>query len=165
MLISWIIAGGHITNFMEIPFAVQWGFSGLAIITAFILPESPTYLITKNKRSAAEKAYIRLHGSKADVAAGLNIIQSTIDHERAMAASAETATCRLFQRHKCSQDLDHHLDHNYATFPGCLATFKRQLFPDNGRNVSDQVPTSLSNRHRASDRLHLYLVVHHVLVG
>ncbi|KAH6711389.1 general substrate transporter [Leptodontidium sp. MPI-SDFR-AT-0119] len=80
------------TSAFKIPFAVQWGFSGLAIITAFILPESPTYLITKNKRSAAEKAYIRLHGSKADVAAGLNIIQSTIDHERAIAASAETAT-------------------------------------------------------------------------
>ncbi|KAG4442460.1 hypothetical protein IFR05_002062 [Cadophora sp. M221] len=80
------------TSAFKIPFAVQWGFSGLAIITAFILPESPTYLITKDKRDAAEKAYIRLHGSKTDVAAGLNIIQSTIDHERAMAASAETAT-------------------------------------------------------------------------
>ncbi|KAK0104458.1 hypothetical protein ONS95_004747 [Cadophora gregata] len=67
-------------------------FSGLAIITAFILPESPTYLLTKAKREAAEKAYTRLYGSKSDIAAGLNIIQSTIDHERAAAASAQSAT-------------------------------------------------------------------------
>ncbi|KAH7319367.1 hypothetical protein BKA65DRAFT_529417 [Rhexocercosporidium sp. MPI-PUGE-AT-0058] len=89
---AFVVGIGQMIAITLVPLAIQWGFSGLAIMTAFILPESPRYLITKSKRVAAEKAYIRLHGPKTDVAAGLNTIQSTIDHERAMTASAETAT-------------------------------------------------------------------------
>ncbi|CEJ55689.1 hypothetical protein PMG11_01932 [Penicillium brasilianum] len=77
---------GQVMNFTEmaikIPFGSQWAFSGLAIITAFIVPESPSWLIHKNNLAAAENSLKRLHGSRSDVAGFIQDIQRTIEQER-----------------------------------------------------------------------------------
>ncbi|KAL3448012.1 general substrate transporter [Aspergillus insuetus] len=67
---------------IKVPFASQWAFSGFAIISAFIIPESPSWLITNNKITKAEKSLKRLHGSGADVPRLIQALQSVIEQER-----------------------------------------------------------------------------------
>lgn len=69
---------------VTIPFGSQWAFSGFAIVSAFIVPESPSWLISRNKMAAAEKSLKRLHGSKSDVAQLIHVIQCAIEQERFM---------------------------------------------------------------------------------
>ncbi|KAH7114985.1 general substrate transporter [Dactylonectria estremocensis] len=71
------------TRAIKVPFGSQWAFSGLAMISAFVIPESPPWLISNDKIAAAGKSLERLHGSESDVSRFIQAIQSTIEQERA----------------------------------------------------------------------------------
>ncbi|KAF9877076.1 hypothetical protein CkaCkLH20_05342 [Colletotrichum karsti] len=63
----------------QIPFATQWAFGGVAIIAAFLLPESPVWLISRDNIEKAEKSLTKL-----GTAGGQNMlqrIQATLAHE------------------------------------------------------------------------------------
>ncbi|KAF2010390.1 general substrate transporter [Aaosphaeria arxii CBS 175.79] len=72
----------------KVPFATQWAFSGLALLAALILPESPVILVSQDKTEAAQKSYSRLHGSTSDVALALTQIRAVLDHEKELDASS-----------------------------------------------------------------------------
>ncbi|PSN74207.1 general substrate transporter [Corynespora cassiicola Philippines] len=76
----------------RIPFALQWAFSGLAIVCGLIVPESPFMLMAREQPAAARKAYLRLHGSKADVDLALSKIQAVLDHEKEQKASGSSTS-------------------------------------------------------------------------
>ncbi|KAJ8108536.1 hypothetical protein OPT61_g8106 [Boeremia exigua] len=76
----------------RIPFAVQWAFSGLAIVAGFAIPESPSMLMAREKHIAARKSYLRLHGSKADVDLALSKVQAVLDHEKEQQNSVGSAS-------------------------------------------------------------------------
>ncbi|KAF9690981.1 hypothetical protein EKO04_011264 [Ascochyta lentis] len=76
----------------RVPFAVQWAFSGLAMISGLIIPESPSMLMSREKTSAARKSYLRLHGSNADVDLALSKVQAILDHEKEQQASIGSAS-------------------------------------------------------------------------
>ena len=81
---------------VKIPFGSQWAFSGFAIISALIVPESPSWLISKNKMAAAEKSLKRLHGSKSDVAQLIHVIEQAMELERSMfpeGSEAKSSDC------------------------------------------------------------------------
>jgi hypothetical protein len=52
----------------RICFASQWPFSGLLTALAFLLPESPAYLLRKGREDAAKASLVRLRGRKGDKA-------------------------------------------------------------------------------------------------
>ncbi|KAI8653680.1 MFS domain-containing protein [Fusarium sp. Ph1] len=79
----------------RVPFASQWAFSGYAMLVAFIVPESPVYLVTKDKISQAKKS-LKLLGSSEEQ---ILVIQSTIEQE--MGADAEETSMR-----ECFQGTD-----------------------------------------------------------
>jgi hypothetical protein len=79
----------------RVPFASQWAFSGYAMAVAFIVPESPVYLVTKDKISQAKKS-LKLLGSSEEQ---ILVIQSTIEQE--MGADAEETSMR-----ECFQGTD-----------------------------------------------------------
>ncbi|KAH7130188.1 general substrate transporter [Dendryphion nanum] len=76
----------------KVPFAIQWALSGLALIAAFILPESPVTLVAQNKANAAHKSYSRLHGSTSDIALALSNIRAVLDHEKELGTNSESTT-------------------------------------------------------------------------
>ncbi|KAH7386037.1 general substrate transporter [Pyrenochaeta sp. MPI-SDFR-AT-0127] len=76
----------------KIPFAAQWGFSGLALISAILIPESPVSLMARSKSDEARKAFNRLHGRRTDVNLVLDKIQAILDHEKAQETSAGNAS-------------------------------------------------------------------------
>ncbi|OAL49793.1 general substrate transporter [Pyrenochaeta sp. DS3sAY3a] len=80
-----------------VPFAAQWAFSGLAIISAIVLPESPSMLLASEKASAARKAYLRLHGSNHDADLALSRIQATLDHEKVQQNNQSASFAECFQ--------------------------------------------------------------------
>jgi MFS family permease len=71
-----------------IAFATQWPLSALPLIMAFVVPESPTYLIRKSgagSEEAAYKAQRRLDGATIDVAETertLQRLRAHIEHEK-----------------------------------------------------------------------------------
>lgn len=69
-------------NGYVIGFATQWLFSGIPLIISFIIPESPVYLIRKNKFDQARKAQLRLQPNVADAEKTLDSIKADIEHER-----------------------------------------------------------------------------------
>lgn len=81
----------------KVPFAAQWAFSGLAIISAIVLPESPSMLLASEKASAARKAYLRLHGSNRDADLALSRIQATLDHEKVQQNNRSSSFAECFQ--------------------------------------------------------------------
>lgn len=86
----------NVTDFtrmaFKIPFASQWAFSGLAVIATLVLPESPVHLVTKQKEEQARKALQRLHGSGVDVTPLIQIIKTTIEHERTESSAVAEAS-------------------------------------------------------------------------
>lgn len=63
-------------------FATQWPFSAVPLLMAFIVPESPTYLLRKEKHSKARKAQRRLDGAGMDTEHALDTLYRNIEHER-----------------------------------------------------------------------------------
>lgn len=64
-----------------IPFASQWPFSGVLAIISCVVPESPAYLLRRNKMDAAYKAQKRLDAKHMDTQAELNRLKSAIQSE------------------------------------------------------------------------------------
>lgn len=81
----------NVTAF-TLPFALQWVFSGLAIIAGLALPESPIALVAQSKEDAARKAYARLHGSTADTVSAIEKIRAIIEHEKTQQVATGDAT-------------------------------------------------------------------------
>ncbi|KAM5359700.1 hypothetical protein ACJZ2D_014269 [Fusarium nematophilum] len=66
-------------------FATQWPFSAIPLIMAFIIPESPIYLIRKDKYFRAFDAQKRLDPKGVDTRRTMATLQRNIDHERRQA--------------------------------------------------------------------------------
>ncbi|KAH7203009.1 general substrate transporter [Fusarium oxysporum] len=101
-MIAVSVVFANVTDFtkmaFKIPFASQWAFSGLAVIATLVLPESPVHLVTKQKEEQARKALQRLHGSGVDVTPLIQIIKTTIEHERTESfAVAEASYTECFK--------------------------------------------------------------------
>jgi len=82
-----IFACLKLENGYTIAFATQWPLSILPIVMAFIIPESPTYLIRKGDDTKALKSQIRLDGKDnlARSEATLNKIKINIEKEKTIA--------------------------------------------------------------------------------
>lgn len=78
--------------------------------------------------------------------------------------SRERYLRRLLQGHEYTPDLDHHLDHNHAAFPRRVSPLECELLSHHGWHVSHQVSTGFSDWYWTPDCLHLYFLVHDVLV-
>lgn len=77
----------------RIIFAVQWIVGVLPIIAFFLSPESPTFLLLKDRVSEARKAMARLYGDDKDINARLAHLQSSIKHETQVKSSATYLDC------------------------------------------------------------------------
>jgi MFS family permease len=69
----------------RVAFASQWAFAGVAALVAFIIPESPTYLLKRNKTEGAHKSLVKLH-DPSTVDATIIALQATLEHERKLNA-------------------------------------------------------------------------------
>lgn len=89
-LLGQLIGAAVIFGCMKMPngyavcFASQWPFSFVPMIVAFFIPESPTYLIRKNKIAQALKSQTHLEPADGDAQQTIDIIQRNIEHERKM---------------------------------------------------------------------------------
>lgn len=72
----------NLQNGYIICFASQWPFSAVPLIMAFIVPESPVYLIRKNKVEKAYKSQMRLLPRGSEVEAELQLIRENINMEK-----------------------------------------------------------------------------------
>ncbi|KAK3186059.1 hypothetical protein K4F52_005283 [Lecanicillium sp. MT-2017a] len=72
-------------------FATQWPFSAVPMIMAFVVPESPTYLIRKDKHAKARRAQKRLDAAGIDTARTLATIYKNIEHERSQTDATYSA--------------------------------------------------------------------------
>ncbi|KAF2462631.1 MFS general substrate transporter [Lindgomyces ingoldianus] len=71
----------------------QWAVAIPPFIMAFILPESPAYLLLKNDKSGALTSFRRLLGPKNDAKAAVDIMEHTIEEEARNAVSATYWDC------------------------------------------------------------------------
>lgn len=63
-------------------FATQWPFSAIPFFVALVIPESPTYLVRRNKHNEAIKAQRRLDPPGTDTQQAIDLIARNIEHER-----------------------------------------------------------------------------------
>ena len=80
-----IFACLNLRNGYIIAFATQWPFSIIPLIMAFIVPESPTYLIRKGRNADAYKAQKKLDGPNIDTDETIRLLQAHIEHEKQQA--------------------------------------------------------------------------------
>lgn len=73
-------------------FAVEWTWPTLLVLVVWIVPESPPWLVRKDKRDAATLSLQRLHNHHADVDALLQDIVALAEDEKAAAIVAADAT-------------------------------------------------------------------------
>ncbi|CAI6093625.1 unnamed protein product [Clonostachys chloroleuca] len=91
VLLGQLIGAGVIygcTNIKDgyiICFGTQWLFSAVPMVVAYIIPESPTYLIRKERIGDALKAQEKLFSPGMDSQAAIDDIRHNIDHEREQA--------------------------------------------------------------------------------
>merc|ERR1712098_970744 len=79
-IISTFLPGMSESAFRKV-FALQWVWSGIVLAMYPFLPESPVYLIKKNKFEKARRAMSKLYGSNENIDARLAYLRSTIEHE------------------------------------------------------------------------------------
>jgi hypothetical protein len=73
----------------KVLFAAQWAFPGAVMLFLTVLPESPRYLVRKNKIEAAEKSLRTLHTSSYDIPLALaSLRQEVIAEEDSNAEQA-----------------------------------------------------------------------------
>lgn len=67
----------------KVVFAAEWIWPVLLVLGAFVVPESPYYLVRKDRTDSATKSLTKLHRSNTwiQVQARLRAIQETIQHE------------------------------------------------------------------------------------
>ncbi|KAF6788184.1 maltose permease (alpha glucoside transporter) [Colletotrichum sojae] len=87
-----IFACLNLDNGYTLCFASQWPFSAIPLLMAFVIPESPTYLIRRNQDEKAHKAQTRLDASGMDPDTTLDVIRHNIEHERRQ-TNATYASC------------------------------------------------------------------------
>ncbi|KAH8199174.1 hypothetical protein TruAng_006643 [Truncatella angustata] len=78
----------------QMPSALQWLWAGLAIIAGLVVPESPSWLVSKGKIQSAHKAHGRLYSAKSDSTAAINLLVATVEEEKLHNATSESATYR-----------------------------------------------------------------------
>ncbi|KHO01248.1 General substrate transporter [Metarhizium album ARSEF 1941] len=89
-LLGQLIGASVIFGLMAMPdgyavgFASQWPFSAVPVIVALCIPESPTYLVRKNKMAQAHKSQKRLEPRDGDAHETVETIRRNIEHEREM---------------------------------------------------------------------------------
>ncbi|PWY95437.1 MFS general substrate transporter [Aspergillus sclerotioniger CBS 115572] len=81
-------------------FISQWPFSALPLLVAVILPESPTYLIRKNRMNAARKSQRRLDSSDVESEKNFEQLRSFIEKEN------QDATSNATGYRDCFRDVD-----------------------------------------------------------
>lgn len=76
----------------KVVFAAEWIWPVLLVLGAFVVPESPYYLVRKNRIDSATKSLAKLHRSNTwiQVQARVKAIQETIRHE-ALTESGEAS--------------------------------------------------------------------------
>ncbi|KXH49245.1 hypothetical protein CSIM01_13113 [Colletotrichum simmondsii] len=72
----------------RVVFAAAWTFPGLILLGLPFVPESPTWLVFKNKHDAARKALERLSGPNEDIDARLGQIIDNVETERRLQMEA-----------------------------------------------------------------------------
>ncbi|KAH6695264.1 maltose permease MAL61 [Plectosphaerella plurivora] len=85
-LIAAVVAGSQIPNGLvfesyRICFATQWAMAGAAFVAAFLVPESPAWLLRRGDVDGARKAFARIH-SPESVEASIVAMQATLEHEK-----------------------------------------------------------------------------------
>jgi MFS family permease len=79
-------------------FGVQWPFTLVPVVMAFLIPESPTYLVRKGSMAAALAAQRRLdEGTGADSQAAVAQLQKRIAEERAHGGAARATYLECFR--------------------------------------------------------------------
>lgn len=73
----------------QIPFSTQWAFAGVAVIAAYFLPESPVWLVARDRVDKAENSMRKL-GTDQD-ASMLERIRMTLAHEHDATDAAQNA--------------------------------------------------------------------------
>jgi MFS family permease len=87
-------------NGYAIAFGSQWPFSFVPIVVAFLIPESPTWLVRKRRMDKAHAAQARLDPPGADTKAVVDKLLADIEHEE-QSAKVTFAECfhkRNFRR-------------------------------------------------------------------
>lgn len=77
-------------------FGSQWPFSFLPILVAYLIPESPTYYVRKNRIGDALRAQARLDPPGADAKAIVEKIKADIEHE---SLTARSTYLECFHKH------------------------------------------------------------------
>ncbi len=83
----------------KLAFACQWAFAGFAVLVGAFIPESPVYLVSREKIPAAERSIKLIYGSSGpSPAERIQQIRATIEHEQSFAARAgESAYTECFR--------------------------------------------------------------------
>lgn len=89
-----IFACLNLDNGYTLCFASQWPFSAIPLLMAFIVPESPTYLIRRDQDEKAYKAQSRLDAQGMDPNTTLDVIRRNIEHERRQTNATYAASFR-----------------------------------------------------------------------
>lgn len=76
-----------------ISFVSQWPFSAVPLVMALVVPESPAYLVRRDKAAAALQAERRLHLDKVDVADLVEQLQQSFQLEREWAQEVRYRDC------------------------------------------------------------------------
>ena len=85
-------SGGYLKCFIS-----QWPFSALPLLVSIILPESPTWLIRKNRIDAARKSQRRLDSPRVDSEAAIEKLCSSIRHEDEQAQNHAASYLECFR--------------------------------------------------------------------
>lgn len=63
-LVSFSVIDSESRSAYRLCFATQWPFSGLLSLLSLLLPESPVWLLRKERETAASKSLLRLRGGR-----------------------------------------------------------------------------------------------------
>ncbi|KAL2851258.1 general substrate transporter [Aspergillus pseudodeflectus] len=73
----------------QVLFAVGWCWTGLLIIFAYIIPESPYHLVRKGKNEKARNALARICSKHTDIGAKLREIVRVFEHEQQVSGESK----------------------------------------------------------------------------